>query len=89
MAKPLLPYFRNNNVAVNTPEDVARVLAGIMTTASMSGGAVFVGESRAWEFQEGLNNTLPLWLGKEAVEGLVRAKEALSKFGFKESANGQ
>jgi NAD(P)-dependent dehydrogenase (short-subunit alcohol dehydrogenase family) len=80
--------FRENNLAMNTAEDVANVALGLVAGTHKSKGkeeaekcnglSVYVEGGRGWEIEEGLDATRELWMGKEPNERLMAVGKVLA-----------
>lgn len=80
--------FRENNIAMNTAEDVANVALSLAAGTHKSKGkeeaekcnglSVYVEGGRGWEIEEGLDATRELWMGKEPNESLMAAMKVLA-----------
>lgn len=62
---------------MNTPEDVARIILQCAADANINGTAVFVTGGRAFDTEEGINRTLPQWMGEENAKEFLRGQELL------------
>ncbi|KAL2154581.1 hypothetical protein VTH82DRAFT_3257 [Thermothelomyces myriococcoides] len=62
---------------MNTPEDVARIILQCAADANINGTAVFVTGGRAFDTEEGINRTLPQWMGEENAKEFFRGQELL------------
>jgi len=74
--------WRENNMPVNEPMDIAKIILGLVAGKTADGKepdglAVFAEGGRGWEFQEGLDRLRPEWLGKQPHEMLKKADEVL------------
>lgn len=56
----------------NTPEDVAKVIAGVMVDGEINGGTMYIEGGRAWNIEEGLLATRRQWLGEQREADLDR-----------------
>ena len=61
----------------NSAADVARVIAGAMADSSLNGAALYVEGGRAWEIEQGLDKTMPQWLGQKQNDEFLRGQEVL------------
>lgn len=75
MTQSIIESFRKTNQPINTADDIAETILGEMTTDGFYGKAVYVEGGRNWEIEEGLDRTMPQWLGEEPTR---RLKEALA-----------
>ena len=71
--------FRASNTAVNTPEDVARLVLALASTDSVNGKAVLAVGGRAWDFEDGLDRTISQWLGTTASLLLKESSDLLQR----------
>jgi NAD(P)-dependent dehydrogenase (short-subunit alcohol dehydrogenase family) len=55
---------------LNTPEEVARIIAQVAGDSSLNGKSIFVGGGRGFDMEEGINRTEPQWLGEEQARTL-------------------
>ncbi|OQV04651.1 hypothetical protein CLAIMM_09504 [Cladophialophora immunda] len=61
----------------NTPADVARVIVHIASANVIKGAALYVEGGAAWEIEQGLDETQPIWLGEEPSKRLDLSVKAL------------
>lgn len=78
MTRSIVQSFRTANQPVNTADDVAETILGEMTTEGFYGKAVYVEGGKGWEIEEGLDRTMPQWVGEEPAR---RIKEVLAVVG--------
>jgi len=57
--------WANAGLPSNTPDDVAKVIAGVMVDGKVNGATLYVEGSRAWNIEEGLLATRRSWLGEQ------------------------
>lgn len=85
LPRAVFTCFRENNLPMNTAEDVANVALGLVAGTHKSEGkeaekcnglSVYVEGGRGWEVEEGLEATRDMWMGKEPNERLM----AVGKF---------
>lgn len=69
--------WREANLPSNTPEDIARVIAGVVADGQVNGGAVYIEGGNAWNIEEGLLKTRPVWLGEKQTADLDRGTELM------------
>lgn len=62
---------------MNTPEDVARFIVQCAADKVLNGAAVFVSGGRGFDTEEGINRTLPLWMGEQNAAEFLRGQEVL------------
>ena len=86
MTASLVEEMRNLGKVSNTADDVAKYVLGLEVSTNRNGQAIYVEGGRAWEFEEGLEKTMPLWLGKEPCERmeddrkLMQARKARTSY---------
>ncbi|KAK5131649.1 hypothetical protein LTR08_000776 [Meristemomyces frigidus] len=78
MTTSIIDGFRQSNQAINTCDDVAKYIVGLEVATEMNGKAVYVEGGRGWEFTDGLDASMPLWLGEEPTN---RIREHLRHIG--------
>jgi hypothetical protein len=64
MTVSTIDKFRSTGQPICTTDDIARQILGIMTTGGMNGKAVYVEGGQGWEIEDGLSNSMPIWLGE-------------------------
>jgi hypothetical protein len=62
---------------LNTPKDVAQMIAQCAADAGLNGRAVFVSGGRGFDTEEGIDRTLPQWMGEKNAEEFFRGQELL------------
>ena len=75
MTEGIIEAFRKTKQPINTADDIAETILGEMTTEGFYGKAVYVEGGKNWEIEEGLDRTMPQWVGEEPAR---RIKEALA-----------
>ena len=66
---------RDNNIHMNTPEEVAKVIVQVAADGKAHGKAVYVAGGRAFNVEEGIERLDGEWLGgEEWVEDLRRTQ---------------
>lgn len=75
MTQSIIEAFKTTNQPINTADDIAETILGVMTTEGFYGKAVYVEGGKNWEIEEGLERTMPQWVGEEPAR---RIKEALA-----------
>ncbi|CAJ2508387.1 Uu.00g134130.m01.CDS01 [Anthostomella pinea] len=73
----IAPTWAAAGLPSNTPDDVAAVIAGVLASPKINGGALYVEGGRAWNVEEGILATRKLWLG--AGEEGERLEEDLER----------
>ncbi|KAK1056390.1 hypothetical protein LTR74_014935 [Friedmanniomyces endolithicus] len=61
----------------NSPEDVARVIVGVLADGKVNGGTMYIEGGRSWNIEEGLLATRHEWLGAEREKELDRGTELM------------
>ena len=61
--------FKENNIPLNTADDVALYTQYVATDSRLNGRNVYVGGGKGFDIEEGLEKTLPQWLGQESLDG--------------------
>ncbi|KAK4223576.1 hypothetical protein QBC38DRAFT_516659 [Podospora fimiseda] len=69
--------WEKENMPMNTPKDVAKMILQCAADETLNGKAVFVGGGRGFDTEEGIDRTLPEWMGKENAEVFLRGQEVL------------
>ena len=77
MTAPLQQEMRRLGKVSNSPDDVAKYVLGLEASTHRNGQSIYVEGGRGWEFEEGLEKTMPLWLGKEPVERMEEDKKIM------------
>ena len=54
----------------NTPDDIARVILGVLADATLNGSAMYVEGGRAWDIEAGLKDLRPQWIGERQSSDL-------------------
>jgi NAD(P)-dependent dehydrogenase (short-subunit alcohol dehydrogenase family) len=62
---------------LNTPAEVARIIAQVAGDSSLNGKSIFVGGGRGFDMEEGINRSEPQWLGEEQARLLNRGQAVL------------
>lgn len=68
MTVSIIDSFKTTKQAINTTDDVARYIVGLEIATDMNGKAVYVEGGRGWEFLDGLDASMPVWLGEEPAD---------------------
>jgi hypothetical protein len=69
MIAAYLHLFKKNGIPLNTPDDVALYTQQAACDPSLNGKNVYVGGGKGFDIEEGLDRTLPQWLGQENLDG--------------------
>ena len=65
------------NLPTNRPLDVAKVIAGVVSSAELNGTSMYVEGGRAWEIERNLDRLQPQWLGEEPSRSLEKGQAVL------------
>jgi NAD(P)-dependent dehydrogenase (short-subunit alcohol dehydrogenase family) len=71
------PKWRKEKMPMNKPKDVALLILQCAADTSLNGKAVFVSGGRGFDTEEGIDRTLPQWLGEENAKVFLRGQEIL------------
>ncbi|CAK3808901.1 Hypothetical predicted protein [Lecanosticta acicola] len=69
--------FEHAGLPRNSPEDVAKIVVGVLADEDLNGASIYVEGGRAWNIEEGLLRTRPQWLGERQTVELDRGTEVL------------
>lgn len=72
MTLPIIDDFRKSGQALNSAEDVAKVIVGLLLQTDWNGKAIYVEDGNGWEIEDGIMRTMPDWLGPEPTERLMK-----------------
>ncbi|KAK3658648.1 hypothetical protein LTR22_008820 [Elasticomyces elasticus] len=61
----------------NEPEDVARVIVGVLADGKVNGGTLYIEGGRAWNVEEGILKTRHQWLGEKQEKDLDRGTQLM------------
>lgn len=61
----------------NMPEDVAKILMGVLTDSSLNGEAVYVEGGRGWKIEQPKIDLRPQWLGERQTSQLDEGTRVL------------
>lgn len=61
----------------NQPEDVAKIMLGVISDSSLSGEAVYVEGGRGWKLEEEVIRLRPQWLGEKQTKDLDTGTKVL------------
>lgn len=78
IAEGVAHLFEEAGLPSNTPEDVAKVVVGVLADQTLSGGTMYVEGGRAWNIEAGLLKTRPEWLGERQTAELDRGTEVMA-----------
>ena len=79
MTKSHNHIFKDNDIPLQGPDDVAKFIQQVTADPKINGKVVYVGAYRAFDIEEGLERTLPEWLGQVNVDLWAKQTEAFSK----------
>ncbi|KAH8910365.1 putative oxidoreductase,short chain dehydrogenase [Coniochaeta sp. PMI_546] len=71
------PKWKKEKMPMNTPKDVALLILQCAADQSLNGKAVFVAGGRGFDTEEGIDRTLPQWMGEENAKVFLRGQEIL------------
>lgn len=71
------PIWRKEGLPLNSPMDVANIMAQICMERDMNGKSMYVEGGRAWEIEELLDKLEPQWLGEQPSKSLVQGQRVL------------
>lgn len=69
--------WSEEKMPMNTPGDVSRFIVQCCADRSLNGTAVFVSGGRGYDTEEGINRTLPQWMGEQNSAEFLRGQEIL------------
>ncbi|KAK3986074.1 hypothetical protein QBC44DRAFT_248925 [Cladorrhinum sp. PSN332] len=69
--------WEKEKMPMNTPQDVAKMILQCAADGELNGKAVFVAGGRGFDTEEGIERTLPEWMGRENAEVFLRGQEIL------------
>jgi hypothetical protein len=79
MVKGHTHLFTENNIPLQSPDDVAVFAQYVTADPVINGKTVYVGGARGFDIEEGLDRTLPQWLGKVNADLWKRQARAFAK----------
>lgn len=65
------------NMPMNTPRDVGKIILQCSSDATLNGKAVFVNGGRYFDTEEGIDRTLPQWMGEQNAKEFLKGQEIL------------
>lgn len=77
MVKGFENAWFNAGLPVNTPMDVATIIAGLVSEPQLNGKSMYVEGARAWEIEDNLNRLERQWLGEEPSMSLAKGQAFL------------
>lgn len=75
--KPIAKEWSAAGLPMNSPEDVAKVVVGVLSESCLNGGTMYIEGGRCWNIEEGLLKTRPQWLGERQTADLDRGTQVL------------
>jgi len=79
MTSAIIGNFRAKGGHSQSADDVAKIILGVQCDASTNGKAIYVECGKGWEFEDGLYDTMPQWLGEEATKLLRENSKLVAK----------
>ncbi|RAL17194.1 putative 3-hydroxyacyl-CoA dehydrogenase, partial [Aspergillus homomorphus CBS 101889] len=79
MVEKLREGWKQARLPINSPLDVAVIVAGLVVDATLSGKSMYVEGGRAWEIEDNLDRLEPEWLGEEPSRSLAKGQEFLAE----------
>jgi NAD(P)-dependent dehydrogenase (short-subunit alcohol dehydrogenase family) len=67
----------DERMPMNQPDDVARMIIQCAADGNMNGQAVYVAGGRGFDTEEGINKTLPQWMGEENAAVWLKGQQVL------------
>lgn len=65
------------NMPLNTPHDVGKIVVQCSSDQTLNGKAIFVTGGRFFDTEEGIDRTLPQWMGEENSKQWLKGQEIL------------
>ncbi|KAL4871485.1 hypothetical protein BDV12DRAFT_206229 [Aspergillus spectabilis] len=81
MVKGVQEGWVKAGLPINSPMDVARVMAAVLGDNGLNGTSMYVEGGRAWEIEGGLDRLESQWLGEEPARSLARGQVVLGSGG--------
>lgn len=82
MTAHIIQAFKDGNLFWQSPEAVADVILGIVSSEDMNGKAFYVEGGDGYEFEESFVTAQPQWLGEEPTRRMRVNSEAVQKVGL-------
>jgi hypothetical protein len=70
MTDGIFQSFHERGLPVNSPDDNAITILGLLTEEKMFGKGIYVEGGKGWEVEDGIVNTMPQWLGEGPTKRL-------------------
>ncbi|KAL1590006.1 hypothetical protein WHR41_01355 [Cladosporium halotolerans] len=77
MAEGIAQAWDDTGLPGNMPEDVAKILMGVVADSSLTGEAVYVEGGRGWKIEQAKIDLRPQWLGERQTKDLDEGTRAL------------
>lgn len=77
--KRLEERWTKEGLPLSTPEDVAKVSAGVLCDDSLHGTSMYVEGTRAWEIENNIDRLEAQWLGEEPSQSLAQGQKVLKE----------
>lgn len=87
MASAIIDNFRKTGQAVNSANDVAKAIVGLLIKDDWNGKGVYVENSNCWEIEDGLIREMPRWLGQEPTERLMKGLKQIMAVSLMSNVN--
>lgn len=81
MVKGIQDAWLKAGLPANTPMDVAKIIAGLITDSKVNGASMYVEGGRGWEIEANLDRLEPQWLGEEPSRTLALGQHVLGDGG--------
>lgn len=65
------------NMPLNTPSDVGKIILQCSADPGLNGKAVFITGGRFFDTEEGIDRTLPQWMGEQNAKEFLKGQELL------------
>lgn len=75
--EPICEPWKAAGLPMNSPEDVAKGIVGVLSDRSIYGSTMYIEGGRCWNIEEGLLKTRPRWLGERQTSDLDRGTQVL------------
>lgn len=77
MAEGIAQAWDDTGLPGNMPEDVAKILMGVVADSGLTGEAVYVEGGRGWKIEQAKIDLRPQWLGERQTKDLDEGTRAL------------
>jgi NAD(P)-dependent dehydrogenase (short-subunit alcohol dehydrogenase family) len=75
--KKVEAQWKQAELPINTPEQVATLATGVLTDRSLNGTSMFIEGGRAWEIEQNIDRLESEWLGEAPSKVLALGQELL------------